>query len=186
MKKINYGILFKWLILLVIVVITSACINVVDSLPDSKTNAEKMSHGEGHSGHDDKGHGATQQQALLFTSREHAVTQDSPTGKYKLSLFCNDSAIPLQKIHSWTLHVEDAAGKPVDNLKIFVSGGMPMHRHGFSTRPRVSDHLGNGDYRVEGIKFHMPGHWEMRFNLNKKDKPMGRDLEQVVFTIHRK
>ena len=121
-----------------------------------------------------------------FTSRENAVTQSSPSGKYRLSLFCDDPEIPLQKIHSWTLHVEDASGKPADNLKLFVSGGMPMHRHGFPTRPRVSEHLGNGDYRVEGIKFNMAGHWEMRFNINEIDKPLGRDLEQVVFQIHRK
>ena len=147
-----------------------------DAMPDEGSHAA-----QGHAGHDMTQHGE-----MMFTSREHAVTQLSPSSKYKLSLFCNDPAIPLHKIHSWTLHVEDANGKPADNLKIFVSGGMPMHRHAFPTKPRVSDHLGNGDYRVEGIKFNMAGHWEMRFNLNEKGKPMGRDLEQIVFQIHRK
>ncbi len=148
---------------------------------EAKDGTLAMPH-ESHSGHENPQHSTTQQ----YTSREHAVTLTSPSGKYRLSLFCNDPEIPLQKIHSWTLHVEDVAGRPADNLKLFVSGGMPMHRHGFPTRPRVSEHLGNGDYRVEGIKFNMAGHWEMRFNINEKDKPLGRDLEQVVFQIHRK
>jgi len=140
-----------------------------------------MSQEDSHVGHD-----MAQHKGMMFTSRKHAVTQASDNGKYKLSLFCNDPTIPLQKIHSWTLHVEDAMGKPVENLKIYISGGMPMHRHGFPTKPRVSNHLGNGDYRVDGIKFNMAGHWEMLFNINEKGKPSGRDMQQVVFKIHRK
>jgi len=135
---------------------------------------------EAHSEQGDNQHGE-----MSFAGREHAVTQASRDGLYKLTLFSNQSPIPLQRIHSWTLHVETADGKPADNLKIFVNGGMPMHRHGFPTRPKVSDHLGGGDYSVNGIKFNMAGHWEMRFNITEKDKPAGRGKEdRAVFRIH--
>lgn len=121
---------------------------------------------------------------LSFAGRKHAVTQTSMNGLYTLSLFSNQSPVPLQKIHSWTLHVETSDGKPVENLKIYVNGGMPMHRHGFPTKPRVSEHLGNGDYRVDGIKFNMVGHWEMRFNITDKNKPVGSgNKDRVVFKI---
>jgi hypothetical protein len=39
-----------------------------------------------------------------------------------------------------------------------VDGGMPQHNHGMPTQPQVTP-LGSGDYRVEGMKFQMPGHW---------------------------
>jgi hypothetical protein len=139
----------------------------------------------GHESHSEQGE--THHGEMSFSGREHAVTQTSREGLYKLTLFSNQSPIPLQKIHSWTLHVETADGKPVDNLKIYVNGGMPMHRHGFPTRPKVSDHLGGGDYRVDGLKFNMAGHWEMRFNITEKGKPVGRGKEdRAVFKIHLK
>ena len=146
-----------------------------------KTSSEPMSHQSSHSSHADDKH-----DAMKYTSREHAMIQTSQNGTYQLSLFSNVSPIPLQKIHSWTLHAENAKGEPVENLKIYVSGGMPMHRHGFPTKPQVTDHLGNGDYRVEGIKFNMPGHWEMRFNITEKGNPAGRDTDRVVYEIHLK
>jgi len=122
-----------------------------------------------------------------FAGRENAVTQTSSDGLYKVSLFSNPVPIPLQKIHSWTLRIATADGKPAENLKIFVNGGMPMHRHGFPTKPKVSGHLGNGEYRVDGIKFNMVGHWEMRFNITEKNNAAGRGKEdRIIFKIHLK
>lgn len=100
-----------------------------------------------------------------FTDREHAVTQPSEDGEYLFSLHSTDPAVPFKKIHSWIVHIETKDGKPVENAKVFVFGGMPVHQHGFPTKPRVKKYLGNGDYLVEGIKFNMPGEWEMRFNI---------------------
>jgi hypothetical protein len=42
---------------------------------------------------------------------------------------------------------------------------MPQHGHGLPTSPQVTQNLGNGDYLVEGMKFQMPGWWEVRFNI---------------------
>ncbi len=74
--------------------------------------------------------------------------------------------IPINRIHNWTLHVETADGRPVDNAEISVSGGMPQHGHGLPTRPRITQHLGSGDYVIEGLKFHMTGRWEIRFDIS--------------------
>lgn len=140
---------------------------------------------ESHEQHGD--HGAHHLDASQYTSREHAVIQTTENGLYKVKLFSNESPIPLQKIHSWTLHIETADGKPAENLKVYVNGGMPMHRHGFPTKPTMSAHLANGDYRVDGIKFNMPGHWEMRFNITEVGVQAGRGKkDRVIFTIHLK
>jgi len=160
---------------------------VFAGLPQHQGHQEKGSGvmQSGHEIHSEQGDGHHSE--MSFSGRDNAVTQTSREGLYKLSLFSNQSPIPLQKIHSWTLHVETAKGKPAEHLKIYVNGGMPMHRHGFPTKPRMSDHLGGGDYRVDGIKFNMAGHWEMRFNVTEKDKPAGRgNKDRVVFKVHLK
>ena len=113
-----------------------------------------------------------------YQDRQHAVHKTTDDGLYHVSLFSNAYPIPLKTIHSWTVHIESAAGLPASKLKVYVFGGMPAHRHDFPTKPVVSEHLGNGDYRVDGIKFNMPGLWEMRFTLQE-----GGKRDRVVFTI---
>ncbi len=67
----------------------------------------------------------------------------------------------INRIHSWILHVESTDGVPVENASIEVIGGMPEHDHGLPTQPRVTEELGNGDYRLDGMRFHMRGYWEI-------------------------
>lgn len=114
-----------------------------------------------------------------FIDRDHAVTQLSEDGVYMVSLYSKDSSIPFKKIHSWVVHIETKDGQPVENAKVYVFGGMPVHQHGFPTKPRVKKYLGNGDYLVEGIKFNMPGEWEMRFNIND-----GHKRSRVVYRFN--
>jgi hypothetical protein len=41
---------------------------------------------------------------------------------------------------------------------------MPEHKHGMNYRPVVTP-LGGGRFRVEGMMFHMAGHWELAFEV---------------------
>ena len=124
----------------------AGCVSPSKQLPQT--------HNKSHSEHESRpDSGQNSHNAMQFAGLEHAVTQDSEQGLYKLTLYSNESPIPLQKIHSWSLHVEYVKGAPVDRLKIFVFGGMPMHRHGFPTKPRISDHQGTGNFRIDGIKY---------------------------------
>ncbi len=69
-------------------------------------------------------------------------------------------------MQSWSLHLETAAGAPVDSATISVDGGMPKHGHGLPTKPQVTRSLGNGDHFVEGIKFNMGGWWVVKFHVS--------------------
>jgi len=89
----------------------------------------------------------------------------SDTGLFRVSYSSDPVSPPLNQIHSWTIHIETADGKPVEKAVITVNGGMPQHGHGLPTSPQVTEDLGNGDYRVEGMKFQMPGWWDVRFNI---------------------
>lgn len=71
----------------------------------------------------------------------------------------------INRMHSWILHVESLDGAPVENAEILVSGGMPEHDHGLPTRPRVTTELGGGDYRLDGMRFHMRGYWEIEVTV---------------------
>jgi hypothetical protein len=89
----------------------------------------------------------------------------SKSGNIKLSFSSEVEPLPLNRIHSWTLHLETPAGTPVENASIRVTGGMPAHNHGLPTDPVVTEYLGNGDYRVEGVRFHMQGDWLMEVSI---------------------
>jgi len=41
---------------------------------------------------------------------------------------------------------------------------MPEHQHGMTTQARVLP-LGGGRFDVAGLLFHMPGYWELHFDL---------------------
>jgi hypothetical protein len=45
-----------------------------------------------------------------------------------------------------------------------VDAVMPEHRHGMNYRPVVTVR-GPGLYRADGLMLHMPGRWELRFDL---------------------
>ena len=47
---------------------------------------------------------------------------------------------------------------------IRVDAVMPEHRHGMNYRPVVVPR-GNGLYRADGLMWHMPGRWELRFDV---------------------
>jgi hypothetical protein len=77
--------------------------------------------------------------------------------------------LPLNKIHSWKLAVKDGKGNAVNNAKISVVGDMPEHGHGLPTNPEISKGAGPGVYRVDGMKFSMPGWWVITFNIKAGD-----------------
>ena len=107
-----------------------------------------------------------------------STTRMSQQGHYRVSYQSKVKPIPLNRIHSWTLHLEIPDGEAVDDAQIAVYGGMPVHKHGFPTAPRVTQGLGNGNYRVEGLKFSMAGHWELWLNIRS-----GTLTDKAVFHV---
>ena len=91
--------------------------------------------------------------------------RSSDGGLFEVGIESEVEPIELNRIHRWTLHLETADGTPVEKALITVDGGMPAHDHGLPTAPRVTAELGDGDYLVEGMKFQMPGHWVVTFDI---------------------
>jgi hypothetical protein len=102
---------------------------------------------------------------LRTPPRDYSTTRLSEQGLFQTSYVPDRTPIPINQLHSWTLHVETAAGEPLEDAEIEVDGDMPEHGHGLPSRPMVTRYLGNGDYLVEGMKFQMTGWWVMDFDI---------------------
>lgn len=96
--------------------------------------------------------------AAIATDETLRVTYTTPAGP-----------VEINRIHTWILHIESADGTPVVNAEVEVSGGMPAHAHGLPTRPKITEELGGGDYRLDGMRFHMPGYWEIRVTVDTEE-----------------
>ena len=107
----------------------------------------------------------------------HASAANSDSNHYHVSYRSQVEPLPLNRIHSWLLHVDTLNGKPVENAIISVRGSMPAHKHGLPTQPQVSE-IGGGDYLVEGLKFSMTGLWQVWFDIRTQDI-----TDKVKFTI---
>lgn len=102
------------------------------------------------------------------------------SGLYRIAYTSNLDPIRINEIHAWVLHVETADGEPVPDAEITLEGGMPAHDHGLPTRPQVTEYLGEGDYRIGGMRFHMSGDWEIDVTI---DAAPGRDVCTISLTL---
>lgn len=76
------------------------------------------------------------------------------------------SDLEARKMYTLQATVLDGkSGQPVTAATITVGGGMPQHRHGLPTRPRVTKNLGNGSYEISGVRFNMGGWWELKLTI---------------------
>ena len=96
---------------------------------------------------------------------DYAVERLSDRGLFTVRYASELDPVSINEVHVWNLHVETADGQPVDDATITVGGGMPEHNHGMPTQPEVTGYLGDGNYRVEGMKFQMPGWWTVTFAI---------------------
>ena len=108
---------------------------------------------------------------------DYSRTRQSAGGVYRATIRPQGDTIPQGRLHRWTLHLETAAGAPVDSARVAVDGGMPQHGHGLPTKPRARE-LGRGDYAVEGMKFNMGGWWVVKFRVSAAPGP-----DSVVFNV---
>lgn len=96
---------------------------------------------------------------------DYSTTRPSNAGLFSARYTSSVNPVPVNQLHSWTLHLETPAGQPLEHAQIGVDGDMPQHGHGLPTRPQVTQNLGHGDYLVEGLKFQMGGWWVMDFKV---------------------
>lgn len=97
------------------------------------------------------------------------------TDHYMLAFRSDPLRIEAGEPFALILNVCTKNGKPAE--LVAVDAQMPEHRHGMNYRPSIvsSD---NGRYRAEGLVFHMPGRWELTFDVRA-----GEETERLTHDI---
>jgi hypothetical protein len=98
---------------------------------------------------------------------------------YRVAISPRPATAPVGRIHTWTITVRTAAGKPVERAMIVVDGDMPAHGHGLALVPHTKE-LGKGRYAVQGMKFQMGGLWYVEFTIQAAP---GHDVARVTFQL---
>lgn len=111
--------------------------------------------------------------AVLVCLTVHASASEpqewiSDKGRFTVAYTSALEPIVINQIHSWTLTLRDGTGQPVSDANISITGGMPAHNHGLATAPGV-EALGDGNYRVQGLRFHMMGYWELTLTIETSE-----------------
>ena len=81
-----------------------------------------------------------------------------------------ENRIPLNEpfdLHIQLYEVRDEIVRfPLRDATLSVDAGMPEHMHGMTVQPAVTKQK-DGSYMVQGMLFHMPGRWELYFDITR-------------------
>ena len=108
------------------------------------------------------------------------MSQVSKNKHYKVDLQCEHPPT-LSGFQQCNLILSDNS-KKLSNANISIKGGMPEHHHGLPTAPKISWDSDNKQYNINGLKFSMPGTWQLTFLIDKTEN-MPRDIATVYFEI---
>lgn len=102
--------------------------------------------------------------ALAAELRTPVLTGKTAEGT-RIEIYSDLNPLVINRMHSWQVRILDAQGAHLP-AQLNLSGGMPGHDHGMPTAPQITGQLENGDYLLEGMRFHMPGAWQLLIELN--------------------
>jgi hypothetical protein len=80
----------------------------------------------------------------------------------QLGLLPSTAQVSVGVNHDWYVTVKTSDGAPLKECKIRFDGTMPEHGHGLPTAPRVAVAPVGDRFKVEGVRFSMPGYWRLR------------------------
>ena len=92
-----------------------------------------------------------------------SLDRPSSRGIYRVRVRSLQRPYALHSKHDWSLMIEHS-GAPVENAVVTVGGGMPLHMHGYPTRPTVERAAGGG-YLIRNMEFSMRGWWRLKLNI---------------------
>jgi hypothetical protein len=90
-----------------------------------------------------------------------SLTRLSKENRFRVTLVPPAGVLGIHQIQSWQIRLATPDGTPIPRALVYLNGGMPEHGHGLPTRPLVTREIVPGTYLMEGVKFSMPGWWEL-------------------------
>lgn len=97
------------------------------------------------------------------------------SGHYMIAFHPDPLRIEVGEPFAMVMNVCTKSGNPAE--LVAIDAQMPEHRHGMNYRPRIVP-AGDGRFRVEGLVFHMPGRWELNFDVRA-----GEESERLTHDI---
>ena len=85
------------------------------------------------------------------------------SSEYVLAYRTMPAPVPMGRHFTVDLVVCPRSGAAVPD-RVQVDAHMPEHRHGMNYKALVKP-LGSGRFHAEGLMFHMPGRWELLFDV---------------------
>lgn len=94
---------------------------------------------------------------------------ESNDGTYLVVYRTRPSAIPTNEPFTVEVELFDARGSQakISDATLMVDAAMPEHAHGMNVVPRIWKN-NDGSYTATGLEFHMPGRWELYFDVTRK------------------
>ena len=116
-----------------------------------------------------------------------SLTQASLGKQFSATLNCDKAPFVggFQTCSLSLSHKTDSKETPTEsikNAKIVLGGGMPAHHHGLPTKPVVIWSNKSHAYQIQGLKFSMPGAWELHFYIDALDK-LKTEKDTVTFKL---
>ncbi|WP_308916682.1 FixH family protein [Jannaschia sp. LMIT008] len=103
----------------------------------------------------------------------------SVDGRYRVVLSGDLADAPIGPFLEYDFALTDARGVRVDGAVVTIDGGMRHHGHGLPTTPQV-EALGDGRYRIVGLRFSMPGAWHIVLTVRTEE---GMDRAEIEFVL---
>ncbi len=118
----------------------------------------------------------------LAPTAQPDLSREKPSagGLYQVAIAPEKEPIEQGVLHNWVVTVRTASGAPVSDATVTVDGGMPEHGHGLPTTPQATGHMGEGRYRIEGVRFNMSGNWVLKVGITA---PAGTDSAEFNLSI---
>lgn len=81
-------------------------------------------------------------------------------------LSTNEKPLVLNEYLSFALKINPLDNTVPSDFTLTVEGGMPAHNHGFPSAIKTS-RLDSQTFLIEGVKFHMPGQWQLQVHIDE-------------------
>lgn len=88
----------------------------------------------------------------------------SADGTFGVTYVTLPSPPPMNELFDIELRIEMLDGHSHREVTLLVDADMPEHGHGMNVVPNIED-IGDSHYRVRSMLLHMPGRWEIYFDL---------------------
>ncbi len=97
-----------------------------------------------------------------------AAAHTSNAGTYVIRVAPDPAGIPQGDVFELEVWVCEARTpeRLADDVELAVDADMPEHGHGLPRLPSV-ERIGPGHFRARGLRLHMPGLWELYFDIGR-------------------